>query len=90
MSNDAEFIVNLIVTLMEEDPSKVIEAIDDAQAMIAVGADMGATRHELMAEYCLYIIQRTNAHIPELETLIKENEAEIERGLIAHFEEQGW
>ena len=90
MSTDAEFVIHLVVTLLEEDPSKVIEAIDDAEAMKAVGADMGTSRHELMAEYCLYALKKVNTHIPELAELIDANEAEIEQGLIAHFVEKEW
>lgn len=83
---DAEFFLNLIITLLSEDPTKIIDAMEDAEQMIAAGADMGASKHELMAEYCIYAVKRMNEHIPEMADVITLNEREIENGLIAYFQ----
>lgn len=87
---DDEFVANLVITLLTEDPSKIIEAIEDAEFMIAAGAGFDATRYELMAEYCLYILKRSNPHLPELETLITANEPAIEQRLFDHFRKMNW
>jgi len=87
---DAEFVSNLIIQLLTEDPSKIIEAKEDADSMVAAGAAWDATHHELMAEYCIYIIQRQNPHLPELAQMIKDNQQDIEVRLFDHFRAQGW
>jgi hypothetical protein len=76
---------------MDDDPAKIIEAQDDAQGMIASGADFGCTRAELMAEYALSMFKRQNTvSFPELKTLDEADETAVENIVAAHIEKAGW
>lgn len=91
IERDADFIVTLIKQVLSEDPSKIIDAIDDYQRMLAAGAIFeGDTREEVMAEYVIYMMKEMNPHIPELIDAINLNYEDIERQLIVWFKEQGY
>jgi hypothetical protein len=92
MMETPEFIANVIITVMDDDPAKIIEAQDDANMMIAAGAAFDATRAELMAEYALSVFKRMNENhsFPELKTLTDEDETKVENIIAAHIETKGW
>lgn len=87
-----QFIANVIITVMTDDPAKIIEAQDDAKMMIEAGADFGCKRSELMAEYALSVFKRMNENhsFPELKTLTDDDENVVENIIAAHIEQAGW
>jgi len=85
-TNDVTFCITVLTTMLSEDPTKVIEAMEDAEFMIAMGAAMGTTKHELMAEYVVYIFKRMNPHLDDVIRIIEANEDEVEKGLIEYFD----
>lgn len=88
---DVEFIARVVITVMDDDPSKIIEAQDDAKMMAELGADFGCTRAELMAEYALSVFKRMNTQsFPEMQNLTDEDESKVEGIIAAHIVEKGW
>ena len=86
-----EFVAKVIITVMDDDPSKIIEAQDDAKFMIESGADFGCTRAELMAEYALVMFKRMNTEsFPELKTLTDDDETTVENLIANHITSKGW
>ena len=85
------FIAQVIITVMDDDPSKIIEAQDDAKFMIEMGADFGASRASLMGEYALAMFKRMNTTaFPELNTLTDDDENKVIDIIAAHIETKGW
>lgn len=86
-----EFIAKVIITVMNDDPAKIIAAQDDANMMVTVGASFGCTRAELMAEYALSMFKAMNTTaFPELKTLTAADETKVEDMIAAHIEQAGW
>lgn len=88
-----QFIANVIITVMTDDPSKIIEAQDDAKMMIEAGADFGTSRADLMAEYALSVFKAQNVdtgHLPELKDLTEPDEERIIDLVSEHITNKGW
>lgn len=83
--DDAQFLFGLIRELITEDPTKFQEAIEDAASMKEQGADFGASREELMAEYLIWALKTFNGHIPELVKALEVNESAVENLLIDYI-----
>lgn len=78
----ADECINIILNLITEDPTKIIDALDDADMIRSHGADDGMTQHELMAEFMVYAIIKCN---PNLALSFELHEREIEDAIIAHL-----
>jgi hypothetical protein len=87
-----EFIAHVIITVMDDDPAKIVEAHDDANFMIHSGASFGSSRAELMAEYALSVFKAQNigGGFPELKTLTEADETVIENIIAEHITNKGW
>lgn len=86
-----KFIAHVIITVMDDDPSKIIESSDDAQSMIDAGASFGETRATLMAEYALSVFKAQNTvAFPELTTLTEADERAVENIIAEHITNKGW
>lgn len=85
---DPAFVADLIIRIMTEDPTKVIDCIEGAEGMVIVA--FGASRHELMAEEAIHLVRTMNPHLPHLSDTLAQHNDLIERRLIAHFEQEGW
>jgi hypothetical protein len=91
MMEKVQFIANVIIEVMKDDPAKIIEAQDDAQFMVEAGATFGCKRSELMAEYALSMFKSVNTvAFPELTTLTDDDETAVENIIAAHIEQAGW
>jgi len=89
--NDPEFIAQVIITVMTDDPAKIIEAQDDAKMMMDMDASFGSTRAQLMAEYALVMFKAQNTvSFPELKTLTETDESNVEALIATHIERSGW
>ena len=88
---NAEFIANVIIEVMTDDPAKIIEAQADAKMMTDLGAAFGYTRAQLMAEYSLVMFRSMNkSNFPELKTLTAADDQLVQDLIAAHIEKAGW
>ena len=90
---DTEFIANVIIKVMKDDPSKIIEAQDDAKFMIDAGASFGTSRESLMAEYAVVTFKDQNkdsGSFPELNDMTDDDENTVMNIVQAHIEKEGW
>lgn len=78
----AEECIRIVVRLITEDPTKIIDALNDADMIRSHDADEGMTQHELMAEFMVYAIIKNNPYLADSFTL---HEREIEEGIVAHL-----
>jgi len=91
MMEKVQFIANVIIEVMKDDPAKIMAAHNDAQFMVEMGATFGCTRSELMAEYALSMFKSVNTvAFPELKTLTDDDETQVENIIAAHIEKAGW
>ncbi len=83
---------NVIIEVMTDDPSKIIEAHEDAEFMKRAGADFGESRASLMAEYALSVFKAQNANggFPELKEMTEADEEVVESLIEEHIEQAGW
>lgn len=88
---DADFCLTLIKQVLTEDPSKIIDAIEDYKYMDQQGAiDEGESREEVMAEYVIHMMKEMNPHLPELVDAINLNREAIEQGLMVWFTDNNY
>jgi hypothetical protein len=78
----ADECIHIIITVITEDPTKIIDALDDADMIRAHGADEGMTTHELMAEFMVHAIVQSNPYLADSFNL---HAPEIEKAIIAHL-----
>lgn len=88
--NDPAFCTHLLITVCDDDPSKIFEASDDAKYMVEAGAAMGSTRAQMMAEYIVYAFTKSNPHLTVVIKTIEANDDAINDALAAHIESKGW
>lgn len=90
MSQDVDFAVLVVTQLLDEDPTKLIQCVEDAETMEKVGASMGTPRSELMAEYAIFIFKKMNPHLNDLLKVIEANEEAVEDGIVKWLIERGY
>lgn len=73
---------NIVINVITEDPTKIIDALNDADMIRSHGADEGMTQHELMAEFMVYQIVQSNPHLADSFDF---HAREIEEGIVAHL-----
>lgn len=86
--DNARFLANTIIQLITEDPTKIIDALNDADQMIACGAaDEGQSQHSLMAEAMMHLFTETNAStIDGLKTMMTLFDDDIHDLIVAHLD----
>lgn len=90
---DTEFIAHVVITVMDDDPAKIIEAQDDAKFMIEAGAAFGNSRESLMAEYAVVTFKAMNkdtGSFPELHEMTDDDENRVMDIVEAHIKKAGW
>lgn len=85
--NTATFLADVMIRMITEDPTKIIDALIDADNMIAAGVAEGESKHSLMAEAIMYMFKESNeSQIPGLAESMDEHDDEIHTLLVAHLD----
>lgn len=86
--DNARFLADMIIQLITEDPTKIIDALNDADQMIAHGAaDEGQSQHSLMAEALMHMFTEANSPtIDGLKTMMTLFDEDIHDLLVAHLD----
>lgn len=82
--SDEQFIHDCIITVMQDDPSKIIEVRELSEGMPIME---GETTHEIMSEEALHQFKVNAESFPELKTI---DEDKVMRMLEHTFIEKGW
>lgn len=87
-TNTATFLADMMIRMITEDPTKMIDALNDADLMIANGAaDEGQSQHSLMAEAIIYMFKDANSpFIANLAESIDEHDDDIHALIVAHLD----
>lgn len=87
-TNTATFLADVMIRMITEDPTKIIDAMNDADTMIANdAADEGQSQHSLMAESIMWTFRDANAsQIPGLAESMDEHDDDIHALIVAHLD----
>lgn len=86
--NTATFLADMMIRMITEDPTKMIDALNDADLMIANGAaDEDQSQHSLMAEAIMYMFKDANAAtIENLDAMMTLYDDDIHALIVAHLD----